>query len=482
MTGNVKPVQGLFLFLILLAVHPIAVNWAGLDLHFDEAQYWVWSIQLDWSYYSKGPLLAWSHALVSSVFGYGEWQARLPAWILHSLWLMLMYVFASRIWNPAAGRWALALALTTPLYFYLGLVVTTDIFLIFFWTLGLWFVYLALYEQSNKAWYGLGLSVGIGALTKLSMGLLPAFVGIWVMLSKQHRHHILNRHVWGGIAVMLVCMAPLLYWNATHDWMMLKHEQGHVGISGFDWNHVAEYLGSQWIVVSPLVFMLAIVLMFKVPAQKNKWLLGLFLAWFLFFVQKSFTNDLQMNWSAPIYVALILWLSGQLVYTSKTIKNWMKVGMLLSVVLSAFALQAQHFGFAGDRNPLKKMKGWESSISQIQADAKVSYSGIMVDDYVIGSVVGFYWQPTPKIFVVATSGRRYSQFDLWVNWTEELGKDFIYIRTSEGLSSQVESAFASCRLLNTYESRDDVGAQLRTFYVSICQNYQGTAWPEITRY
>ena len=30
-----------------------------LDLAPDEAHYWDWSRHLDWSYYSKGPLVAW---------------------------------------------------------------------------------------------------------------------------------------------------------------------------------------------------------------------------------------------------------------------------------------------------------------------------------------------------------------------------------------------------------------------------------------
>src|SRR5438045_4592691 len=30
-----------------------------LDLAADEAHYWDWSRHLDWSYYSKGPLVAW---------------------------------------------------------------------------------------------------------------------------------------------------------------------------------------------------------------------------------------------------------------------------------------------------------------------------------------------------------------------------------------------------------------------------------------
>lgn len=47
---------------------------AGFDLHYDEAQYWEWSQQLDC--YSKGPLVAWLIALSEAMFGHGEWQTR----------------------------------------------------------------------------------------------------------------------------------------------------------------------------------------------------------------------------------------------------------------------------------------------------------------------------------------------------------------------------------------------------------------------
>src|SRR4051794_10819862 len=40
-----------------------------LDLAPDEAHYWQWSRHLDWSYYSKGPLVAWLIRASCEVFG-----------------------------------------------------------------------------------------------------------------------------------------------------------------------------------------------------------------------------------------------------------------------------------------------------------------------------------------------------------------------------------------------------------------------------
>src|SRR5262249_33116461 len=41
-----------------------------LDLASDEAHYWDWSRHLDWSYYSKGPLVAWLIRLSCDLFGH----------------------------------------------------------------------------------------------------------------------------------------------------------------------------------------------------------------------------------------------------------------------------------------------------------------------------------------------------------------------------------------------------------------------------
>ena len=61
-----------FLFtlcLFFLVVKIIAIRFTNFDLFGDEAQYWLWSQNLDFGYYSKPPLLSWIIAVVCSIFG-----------------------------------------------------------------------------------------------------------------------------------------------------------------------------------------------------------------------------------------------------------------------------------------------------------------------------------------------------------------------------------------------------------------------------
>src|SRR5436309_4597418 len=85
-----------------------------LDLASDEAHYWDWSRHLDWSYYSKGPLVAW--LIRASCALAGPWSeahtgnlmfaVRLPAVLCGTLLLASLYVLTVQV----HGREPLALA------------------------------------------------------------------------------------------------------------------------------------------------------------------------------------------------------------------------------------------------------------------------------------------------------------------------------------------------------------------------------------
>src|SRR5436189_1083900 len=97
----------------VLHVVYLATN-CPLDLAPDEAHYWDWSQHLDWSYYSKGPLVAylirgscelagnWSQSLIGSEMI----AVRLPAVLCGALLLASLYVLTVQVY----GRERLALA------------------------------------------------------------------------------------------------------------------------------------------------------------------------------------------------------------------------------------------------------------------------------------------------------------------------------------------------------------------------------------
>src|SRR3954462_8170568 len=106
-----------------------------LDLAPDEAHYWDWSRHLDWSYYSKGPLVAW--LIHASCFFFGGWSrdlvgsellaVRWPAIVCGSLMLAGLYGLTARIFRREALALAVvALALTLPVIHVGATLMTID--------------------------------------------------------------------------------------------------------------------------------------------------------------------------------------------------------------------------------------------------------------------------------------------------------------------------------------------------------------------
>src|SRR5205823_12071711 len=106
-----------------------------LDLAPDEAHYWDWSRHLDWSYYSKGPLVAWLIRASCELFGSlsveltGSLAAavRLPALLCHAATMAAWYVLAAGVFrSPRLGLAVIALAAALPVVRIGAVVMTID--------------------------------------------------------------------------------------------------------------------------------------------------------------------------------------------------------------------------------------------------------------------------------------------------------------------------------------------------------------------
>src|SRR5262245_15429092 len=86
-----------------------------LDLAPDEAHYWDWSRHLDWSYYSKGPLVAYLIRASTALAGSNMPAVRLPAVLCSSLLLVSLYVLTIQVYGRERLATAVvAAALTLP--------------------------------------------------------------------------------------------------------------------------------------------------------------------------------------------------------------------------------------------------------------------------------------------------------------------------------------------------------------------------------
>ena len=76
----------------LLALRLVAVYAAKTDLVLDEAQYWTWSRELAFGYFSKPPMIAWVIRGASELCGNSEACIRSASPVLYTIAAFMLYL------------------------------------------------------------------------------------------------------------------------------------------------------------------------------------------------------------------------------------------------------------------------------------------------------------------------------------------------------------------------------------------------------
>ena len=203
----------------------------------DEAHYWEWSRHLDWSYYSKGPGVAWTIWASTSVFGVTEFAVRVTSPLFAAVTMFAI----SRLARDIAGDWragflAAVLLACAPAFEMSGLLFVIDGPYCACWSLAALAGFHAMFRSSGKAWVLLGLALATGFIYKYTIVLLvPGLLAATLMC----RHELKVHRHWKLLAAActlcgLLGLLPIAIWNSQHDWVTVRHLLGHLGVKGGD--------------------------------------------------------------------------------------------------------------------------------------------------------------------------------------------------------------------------------------------------------
>ncbi|MFP5474998.1 MAG: glycosyltransferase family 39 protein, partial [Gammaproteobacteria bacterium] len=200
-----------------------------IGLYVDEAQYWDWSRELAWGYYSKPPVIAALIAASTSLFGddaAGVKALAMLCWPAAALVLArLAFAIAGHVGADAAGAgraglWAAVVFLVSTPAGVLGLAATTDAPLLLAWSLAAAALWRASRDAGVGAWLWVGVATALALLSKYTAGaLVPAAVAAAVVPVAGTRAAPLRERLTGPLlagVVASVLLAPHLAWNAAH--------------------------------------------------------------------------------------------------------------------------------------------------------------------------------------------------------------------------------------------------------------------------
>jgi 4-amino-4-deoxy-L-arabinose transferase-like glycosyltransferase len=276
---------------VLLARVVYLVWFCRYDLVEDEAHYWLWSRHLDWSYYSKGPGVAWAIWASTRIFGDAEWAVRLPTAVAGAIGALAAGALARDLAADAhdragvhggekSGAWAsparvgllAALAYSSvPVLQVSSILMTIDGPYVACWSVACWAFWRAMRPTLGvggavvngfastmpgapcvaepKAapprhpgawcWPLVGGAIALGFLFKYTMLLLVPGLMVFATLYRRERKGA-EPTVGGRVCFALGCLlalaglAPVLIWNAQNGWPTWSHLLGHLGMSGGD--------------------------------------------------------------------------------------------------------------------------------------------------------------------------------------------------------------------------------------------------------
>lgn len=293
------------------------------DLAEDEAFYWDWSRHLDWSYYTKGPGIAWAMFASTSLMGTSELAIRLVAVVSGMIGALAT---AGLTLDVTRGRARAALIAGGLYHLAPGLAATAllstiDGPYIACWAVAAWAGYRALHARGGAAWLALGAALGAGLLFKYTILLLAAGVaGAMVFGARGGRHRRWRTLAAAALLLLLLGLLPILIWNAQHNWGTVKHLLGHVGSSAGDravsaepWAYdprwTIEMLGAQIGFVGPMLIAMALGMTRRaggtLAAGARGYLLWTAAPILVFYFALSLASSGEGNWPLAGFVTLM---------------------------------------------------------------------------------------------------------------------------------------------------------------------------------
>jgi hypothetical protein len=494
-----------------------------LDLAPDEAHYWDWSRRLDWSYYSKGPLVAylirlgclfaggWSQGLTGS----DMLAVRLPALVCGSLLLVSLYVLTTQVFRREGLALAVvAMALTLPVIAVGATLMTIDAPYTCCWGWALVLGYQAVFRESRWAWPLLGLVIGLGVLAKYTMILWVPSVGLFLLVTPAYRDRLWRPGFWIMAGIVALCCTPIVIWNAQHGWVTLRHAGGHAGLqpgaAGLHALGPIRYLALQFLLLLGFWFLAWLCALFtyrpwKTPRPETAYLWWMSLPIFVFFMAFSLKNGGgEPNWPIAAYVSgLVLtgaWLADQLraprLWHRTLTAGWLvlfcSLGLGLTVLLHEsqliHPLLAQVSGPPTPEQPAPlrrldptcRLRGWRTLATELDRLRRDLHErGIDVvlagTGWNLPGEVGFYCSGQPRVYSIGLPlGDRHSQYDLWrpnpvADVEAFLGRTFIVVGGSAEVLGPAFAAVESPRIV----VHEEAGQPIASWTIVIAHGFRG---------
>ncbi len=415
----------IFWLALLLAVRLGLLYYSPTDLFFDEAQYWTWSEELAFGYYSKPPLIAWLIGLSTAVCGTSEFCVRLPSPLIHTGTAVIIYWLGRRIYSSQVGFWSALTFATLPAVTLSSSLISTDVPLLFCWALALLaFAELAQINyalndgltgprpSTARSWVPallLGLALGLGLNAKYAMAFFILCAGIYIALTPSRWPLLRDPRLYLALALGAAMLVPNVLWNIEHGFATISHTADNANWRGplLHPLKALEFIGAQLGVFGPVLFIGLLFIVWRAwheGLSDSDQFLATFIAPILvIIIVQALLSRAHANWAAAAYVAATPLVIATLIRRAEW--HWLKGSLALHVIAATIlgigTMLAGKLDYPGNRSPFERVLGWKVLADTTQHVLKTAgeptapIAAIITNDRAISAELLYYMRDKP---------------------------------------------------------------------------------------
>ena len=297
-------------FVVLLLLKIGALNFTTFNLFGDEAQYWLWSKDIDFGYFSKPPFLSWIIRVYTEILGSSFVSLKLlPSFVYLLIAWSIYHLLINAGLNKKDSFAGCLIFLFIPAVSFSSFIISTDLFLLLFWTLSLNELIKINREQNLKNFLLLGIFLGLGFLSKYAAIYFVICLFALILLDKKFRKIFLSNLLNFSLTFLsvLIIIIPNIIWNLNNDWITLQHTSDNVNLANIEIDFIRglEFLLIQVLMLGPFMvlgglfgfnkwnYIQKIFIIFSIPV-------------ILIVLVEAVIVRANANWAAPALISLFV--------------------------------------------------------------------------------------------------------------------------------------------------------------------------------
>ena len=405
----------------------------------DEAHYFEWSSSLDWSYYSKGPLIALMIRFFRNFTSSPFWSVKLVAISCHFLFISTLSYSLYRHYSSKIAATTLSLTVGMLIFIQTGVLATTDPPCALLWLVAVLCLRNALFARSAAAktnrkrlnpWILAGIATGLGIWAKYTTVSLVVGLVAYCLITPHGRRLLFTKPFIIFCSTAGLFLLPIIYWNYQNGWVNFAHNSHHISKgSSLRPEKFFELIGAQIGLVGPIqlfLLLLAVASLVRIllKQRSDRNLPGLFyiltsLPLLLICLAVSLKKSVYANWPMPIYIGGLLALTEAMKHDLMSTKKLLKyahayAGMAVVIAYSAFL--GATFYLPGKILPTKKLVGW-IEVAEWVEHHRENYgheAKLITDTYGVASELHAHLPGHPSVLCANLGDRRMNQHDIWM--------------------------------------------------------------------